>query len=38
MKDYKKKMPVLDYFKDKWQDNKVKATIHDWEKIINSDI
>ena len=38
MKDYKKKMPILDYFKDKWEDNKVNASMDDWEKVLNSDI
>jgi hypothetical protein len=38
MKQQKKKIPILNYFSDKWEDNKVKCTEKDWEKILNSDI
>lgn len=38
MKQQKKKIPILNYFNDKWEDNKVKCTNKDWKKILNSDI
>lgn len=38
MKQQKKKVPILNFLRDKWQDDKVKCTKKDWDKILNSDI
>mgnify|MGYP003686649343 CR=1 FL=1 len=35
MKHRKKKIPVLDYFADKWKNNKVEVSDADWQNILN---
>ena len=34
----KKKIPILDFLKDKWENDRIKMTSEDWNKLLNSDL